>query len=157
MSFRFSFTTTDAKRAKTLNDSRPETAQDNAFSGLARLAAQDAANDAADEARIERAAIVQFDGALSRDDADIAAGIGPYTDAEEKLRSRRRHRAQVLGLDLDRAERLADRLVHRDRDADDRIACPECRHARVNSCAKRDAYLPDILQRCPRFHREVDL
>ena len=35
-----------------------------------------------------------------------------------------------LGLDLDSAEKLADRLVIRDRDMDDRIVCFECCHLR---------------------------
>ena len=35
-----------------------------------------------------------------------------------------------LGLDLDSAEKLADRLVIRDRDVDDRIVCFECCHLR---------------------------
>lgn len=44
--------------------------------------------------------------------------IGIFSIRLEHLRS--------LGLDLDSAEKLADRLVIRDRDNDDRIVCFEC-------------------------------
>jgi hypothetical protein len=61
------------------------------------------------------------------------------------------------------AEWLADRLVARDHDRDDRRACAECRHLqRDGGCfAARRGWLPgvathhspvlDILQRCARF------
>jgi hypothetical protein len=48
--------------------------------------------------------------------------IGIFSIRLEHLRS--------LGLDLDSAEKLADRLVIRDRDKDDRIVCFECCHLR---------------------------
>jgi hypothetical protein len=119
--------------------------------------AQDDKLDAAEEVRQERAGIRQFDAGMSTYDAEMAAGIGPWTQAEQALHARRRARAQALGLALDRAERIAARLVQRDRDVDDRTLCPECSWARVGDCAKKDAYLPDTLQRCPQFKREVDL
>lgn len=119
--------------------------------------ARDDVLDAAEEARQERAAIHQFDAGMALEDAEVAAGIKPWTDAEQALHARRRARAQVLGLTLERAERIAARLVQRDRDGDDRALCCECRWARWNECAKKDAYLPDILQRCPQFKKEADL
>lgn len=48
--------------------------------------------------------------------------IGIFSIRLEHLRS--------LGLDLDSAEKFADRLVIRDRDMDDRIVCFECCHLR---------------------------
>jgi hypothetical protein len=53
---------------------------------------------------------------------------------------------------LDRpAEMLADRLVARDREGDDRHLCVECRHCRPGPrCTKHLAVL-DILQRCDQF------
>jgi len=72
------------------------------------------------------------------------------------------------GLDLDTSERLADRLVHRDRGLDDRVVCLECIHLQrlggwrcgewQLSCVAiraRDAQLPaefvNLLQRCDGF------
>ena len=158
MSFAFSFLQSP-ERANSANllIEQSQVADDKAaISGLAGLAAIDNANDGANEARIERAAVVQFDGGLALDDAEEVAGIKPWTAAEIKRHARRRSRAQALGLALDRAEIGAARLVQRDRDTDDRTLCIECRHARPNTCAVRDAYLPDVLQRCPRFSKGVE-
>jgi hypothetical protein len=119
--------------------------------------ARDDVLDAAEEARQERAAIHEFDAGMAPHDAEVAAGIKPWTHAEQALHAHRRARAQVLGLALERAEAIAARLVQRDRDEDTRTLCIECRWARWNDCAKRDAYLPSILQRCPQFMKEVDL
>jgi hypothetical protein len=58
------------------------------------------------------------------------------------------------------AERLADRLVIRDREVDDRVMCVECRYLSGKSCQnwKRAEVTPQIpwemqttLQRCPGF------
>jgi len=48
-------------------------------------------------------------------------------------------------------ESLADRLVIRDRNGDDRISCAECKQGKSSVC---DDVLPkpwDVLQRCDRF------
>jgi hypothetical protein len=60
------------------------------------------------------------------------------------------------------AERLAERLVIRDREADPRVSCTDCKHYRVGLCGNhRRAGLqaPDVgrdlaalLQRCPGFN-----
>lgn len=70
------------------------------------------------------------------------------------------------GLDLDAAERLADRLLVRDREQDDRVTCLECKHLnRGRRCGNwqqaqvahkaGDAQLPEdfvwLFQRCPGF------
>ena len=49
------------------------------------------------------------------------------------------------------AERLADKLVNRDRDGDDRHLCVECRHCRPGlRCVNKLAVL-HVLQRCDHF------
>lgn len=60
-------------------------------------------------------------------------------------------RFQALGLPEALAEKLADRLVARDREGDDRHLCVECRCCRSGTrCAKQFAVLDD-LQRCDYF------
>ncbi len=71
---------------------------------------------------------------------------------------------QRRGLTEAQAETLAERLLARDRDGDDRRACLECAHlSRDGSCAlHREGRLPGVLsrtytpvretlQRCPGF------
>lgn len=61
------------------------------------------------------------------------------------------------GFSLDDSEALADRLVARDRDGDDRHLCAECAHCRFGMrCAKKLAAL-DILQRCDHFTSNTNL
>lgn len=75
-------------------------------------------------------------------------------------------RFRSLGLDLDSAEKLADRLVNRDRDLDDRKVCFECSHLHVgcrcmnwrnagiwlqHSNSKLQDEFVYLLQRCPGF------
>ena len=58
---------------------------------------------------------------------------------------------QALGLPDALAEKLADQLVARDRDGDDRRLCAECRHCRPGPrCTKQLAVL-DVLHRCDYF------
>lgn len=55
------------------------------------------------------------------------------------------------GFSLNDGEALADRLVVRDRDGDDRHLCAECAHCCFGMrCAKKLAVL-NILQRCDQF------
>ncbi len=75
------------------------------------------------------------------------------------------------GLDLTTAETLADKLVIRDRETDDRRLCLECQHLRSGNCGNwqaagvamrsRDARLPaDFirqLQHCDGFKASLDL
>ena len=59
------------------------------------------------------------------------------------------------------ADRLAERLVRRDREADERVSCTDCRHYRPGHCGNHRAaglQSPDVgrdlaamLQRCPAF------
>jgi hypothetical protein len=133
------------------------------------------ANDAAApgrEAWPERAAIAKYDGGLSRQDAEALAdpSCWPHSSAmngaEIDTFTARLARFTDRGLSLDDAERLADKLVQRDRDCDDRTVCLECAHLRHGGrCGEwkkagissnvMDARLPGdftlMLQRCDGF------
>jgi hypothetical protein len=56
-----------------------------------------------------------------------------------------------LGLSDTRAENLADELVARDREHDDRRLCFECRHCRPGPCCVKQLAVLDVLQRCDHF------
>lgn len=129
------------------------------------------------EAIEERAAIMEYDGGLSRCEAEALAGITPDPDrhcwphttamntAEIDTFSARVHLFTRHGLDTTEAEKLADSLVTRDRQADDRRVCLECRNLRRGGglwrCgqphkagwagADRPADLVNLLQRCEGF------
>ncbi len=63
----------------------------------------------------------------------------------------RQARFHTLGLPSGLAEELADQLVARDREGDDRRLCVECRHCCAGPrCVKQLAVL-DVLQRCDHF------
>lgn len=80
-----------------------------------------------------------------------------------------RVRARLLrwGWPAPEAEAMAERLVRRDREADDRVSCAECAHYRPGRCGKhpraglhspgvaRD--LAAMLQRCPGFDPRITL
>lgn len=78
----------------------------------------------------------------------------------------RRSRLLRWGWPEPEAEALADRLARRDREADPRVSCTDCRHYRPGRCGNhrraglngadvgRD--LAALLQRCPAFARRVD-
>jgi hypothetical protein len=60
------------------------------------------------------------------------------------------------GIDAARAFDIAERLWQRDRDLDTRRLCLECKHLRRGwNCAKNEAVLTDVLQRCPLFSWEM--
>lgn len=102
------------------------------------------------EAKVERSAIVSADGVPCWE-ADDLAGLPKWTDAEIAAFKKRQARARWLGYG-DRADRVADMLLHRDREIDDRRLCIECAHAGPGwRCAKREAFMVDQLQRCPAF------
>lgn len=131
-----------------------------------------AANDAPApdrEAWPERAAIAEYDGGLSRQDAEALADscCWPHSSAmngaEIDTFTARLARFTDKGLSLEDAERLADKLVIRDREGDDRRVCLECVHLRHGgrcgnwqaagvSIRARDAQVPGdfttMLQRC---------
>ena len=100
-------------------------------------------------AAVERAPEGPDTAVVAWNDADIACFID------------RRARLLRWGWLEPDAEKLAERLVMRDREADDRVSCTECRHYRPGRCGiHRDAGLHSgevgrdlvvMLQRCPGF------
>lgn len=74
---------------------------------------------------------------------------GEWGDQQVSLFHARRKRCIAFG--LANAELLAEKLARRDADRDDRRLCVECSHCRRSGCAKGDAWLPTMLQRCDRF------
>lgn len=83
------------------------------------------------------------------------------TGAELDVFSTRRTRLMRWGWIESEAEALAERLVKRDRDKDERASCTECRHFRPGRCGnhgRAGLNVPDLgrdlavqLQRCPGF------
>jgi len=101
------------------------------------------------EAKVERSAIISADG-VSYWEADDMAGLPAWTDAEIVSFDKRVARSTWLG--YPDAKGRAEKLLHRDRDADTRRLCVECLHVGPGwRCAKREAFLLDQLQRCPLF------
>ena len=108
------------------------------------------AQQADHEAKVERSAIISADGVRYWQAYEMA-GLPARTDAEIAAFEKRQARARWLGYS-DRADRVADMLLHRDRDTDDRRLCIECAHAGPGwRCAKREAFMVEQLQRCPAF------
>ncbi len=145
-----------ANPANPLIEGQPVAANDAAtvdrISGIARLAGNDTreAHHGDDhEARTERSAIISADG-VPFWEADDLAGLPAWTDAEIASFEKRVARSTWLG--YGDAMGRAERLLHRDRGADDRRLCVECSHAGPGwRCAKREAFMLDLLQRCPMF------
>lgn len=144
-----------ANPANPLIGSRPDTAPGttpapDTISGLAGLAGLAAGDD--HEARIEHSSVISADGAPYWD-ADAMAGLPPWSAAEIVTFEKRVARSTWLG--YSDAKGRAERLRHRDRDADDRCLCVECQHAGTGyRCARREAFLLDQLQRCPMFQEK---
>ena len=90
---------------------------------------------------------------------DLAAVA--WTDADIASFADRRARLLRWGWPEPEAEKLADRLVKRDREADPRVSCTECRHYRPGRCGNHKAAaltsadvgrpLATLLQRCGGF------
>ena len=91
--------------------------------------------------------------------ADLAAVA--WTDADIARFLDRRARLLRWGWPEPEAEKLAERLVKRDREQDDRVSCADCRHYRPGRCGNHRAALlhshevgrdlAAMLQRCPGF------
>ena len=87
-----------------------------------------------------------------------------WTDADIAAFFDRRARLMRWGWPELDAEKLAERLVKRDREQDDRVSCTDCRHYRPGYCANhqraglgvRDVGrdLAAMLQRCPGFQHQ---
>ena len=92
-------------------------------------------------------------------DADLAAVA--WTDADVARFLDRRARLLRWGWAAPEAEKLAARLVKRDREADPRVSCTDCRHYRPGDCGnhrRAGLHSADVgrdlaatLQRCPGF------
>lgn len=77
---------------------------------------------------------------------------GDWSDTEIKRFLNREAVFIKEGLDADGAERLAQQMLYRDRDGDDRRVCFECKHLRANArCRPGMLPLRFVLQRCPGF------
>lgn len=85
-----------------------------------------------------------------------------WTDGDIARFFDRRARLMRWGWPEAEAEKLAERLVRRDREADPRVICADCQNYRPGRCGshKRAGLLaPDVgrelaatLQHCPSFH-----
>ena len=104
----------------------------------------------------------------ARDLQSVATDVGvpdlaavAWTDADIATFIDRRDRLMRWGWPEADAEKLAERLVKRDRELDDRVSCTDCLHYRPGRCGNhrhagltvadvgRD--LVAMLQRCPGF------
>ena len=92
------------------------------------------------------------DGMLTAERA-VRSHAPSWTDAEIETFSNRRDRLLRWGYREHAAEHLAERLLWRDRDLDDRRVCAECRYGSSRRCPDGTP-LPDVLQRCPAFTEE---
>ena len=73
------------------------------------------------------------------------------TGAEIDTFTARLGRFSDKGLSLDDGEALADKLVVRDREGDDRHLCAECAQCRFGMRCVKKLVVLDILQRCDHF------
>lgn len=134
--------------------------------------AVDTTTDAKREAYEERAAIMEYMGGIEKSEAERQAALltWPNTQAmnpgEVDTFISRLARFTDKGISYDEAERLADKLVTRDREDDDRKLCLECAHLKglgqvrwrcsnwQRAVVARDSLARDLvymLQRCPGF------
>ena len=56
------------------------------------------------------------------------------------------------GISTSDADDLAERLVLRDRDDDDRVLCVECKHGRATHCPEGSPQPPEVLHGCDGFN-----
>jgi len=136
------------KAGAAANDNTPVAAGQAPNSGIAGIATP-ATCEANHEAKVERSAIISANG-VPYWHADDMAGLPAWTEAEIVSFEKRVARSVWLG--YQDAKGRAEKLLHRDRNDDDRRLCIECSHAGPGwRCAKREAFLLDQLQRCPMF------
>ena len=134
------------------NDDTPAAAEQAPISRLAGLATP-ATCEADHESQVERSAVISADG-VPFWESDYLAGLPTWTDAEIVSFNKRVARSTWLG--YPDADGRAEKLLQRDREADDRRLCIECSHAGPGwRCAKREAFFLDQLQRCPLFKEKT--
>jgi hypothetical protein len=103
------------------------------------------------ESKRHRSAAISLDGEPYWR-ADELAGLPVWSDAEIRQFERRQARITWMGYGQI-AEQLAETLLHRDRDLDDRRLCVECAHGGPGRRCKKlgEAFFLEQLQRCPSF------
>ena len=124
--------------------------QSGPISGLAGLAAP-AVCEFDLEAKPERSAVISDEGSPYWQ-ADELAGLPAWSDAEIRQFEQRQARITWMGYGHI-AEQLAETLLHRDRDLDERRLCVECAHGGPGWRCKKlgEAFFLEQLQRCPSF------
>lgn len=81
--------------------------------------------------------------------------VGTWTEREARRFVFREALFRRRGESPIEAEKLAERLLQRDRDDDERRLCIECANVRPPyRCAVGDAAVRDVFQRCDRFSWE---
>ena len=136
----------------TTNQAIPAPAAVNPLHATNDATAAQHAQQADHEAKVERSAIVSADG-VPFWEADDLAGLPAWTDVEIVTFDKRVARSTWLG--YPDAKGRAETLLQRDRGDDDRRLCVECHHAGPGyRCVRREAFLPDQLQRCPMFQEK---
>lgn len=115
------------------------------------------------EAFEERVAVMEFDGGRSPAEAEGRTIPAPLNEVEIDTFTARLGRLMDLGVILEAAEALADKLLIRDREGDDRRVCLECSYygssgrcvaaatGRLPGVSARLEPVPTILQRCEAF------
>ena len=120
------------------------------------------------EPQTEEACGSSQDSQISQGCPSTCASVAPldlaavaWTDADIARFLDRRARLLRWGWAELEAEKLADRLVRRDREADERVSCTDCQHYRPGRCSnhkRAGLCAPDLgrdlaamLQRCPGF------
>ncbi len=96
----------------------------------------------------------------------LLAGDEGRADGESARFLDRRARLLRWGWPADDAEKLAERLTRRDREADPRVSCADCRHYRAGRCGnhrRAGLHTPELgrdlaamLQRCAGFAARED-
>ena len=138
----------------------PSTAQDSqTFAAVRRPASTRESEERrgpSQDSQVSQGVRVQCAAAESLDLSAVA-----WTDGDIARFLDRRARLLRWGWPEPEAEKLADRLVKRDREADPRVSCTDCRHYRPGRCgdhraagldsAELGTELAAMLQRCPGF------
>ena len=140
-----------------INALRERAAKRTANSGIAASAAKRLMNNVSQLAGLATSHDLQPCGV---DRAESLAAVC-WTDKHIDSFLARRDRLLRWGWAESDAERLAERLVLRDRETDDRVSCTECRHYRPGHCGnyrRAGLYSSEVgrdlagrLQRCPGF------
>ena len=115
-----------------------------------------------DEAFEERAAILEYDAGLSRDEAERQARqmtyaelFGYWSESEVETAQQRTADFVTRGVPERVADMIACRLVQRDRNQDDRRSCAECGAFHNGACVQGRVPVcgggVEVLHRCKTF------